>query len=237
MATASRPATPPMVGPDRHPDVEPIPEGCWYDRSSLTVDAMVTIEDQTEEDFYRYAPKTRFCEFIDGVVFMPSPVHIRHQEIVGFLFDLINGSRYERNLGTVMTGPAVLRVAPGRNLEPDIFVVPNGVRGLPPSGLAFGQADLVVEVLSPSNRSHDLRRKAAVYREARIPEIWYVDDRDQVVIVESREGDDYRVARLTEGMLVSAALIGFWIDVAWLWADPMPNPRRCLETILVGPPA
>lgn len=79
---------------------------------------MVAIEDQTEEDFYRYAPETRFCEFIDGVVYMPSPVHIRHQEIVGFLFDLINGFRLDRGLGSVMTGPAVLRVAPNRNLEP-----------------------------------------------------------------------------------------------------------------------
>src|SRR5690606_12275382 len=142
-----------------------------------------TIEDQTEEDFYLYAPENRFCEFIDGVVYLPPPVTIRHQEILGFLLHLITGFSCERGFGTVMFGPAVLRVAPGRNLEPDIFVVPPGVRGLPPSGLAFGRADLVIEVLSPGNRAHDLRRKAAVYRDAGIPEIWYIDDRDKVLVV------------------------------------------------------
>lgn len=237
MASVSQPKAPSTLDPNRHPDVEETPAECWYDRSSLTVDAMVTIEDQTEEDFYRHAPETRYCEFIDGVVYMPSPVHIRHQEIVGFLFDLINGFRLERGLGSVMTGPAVLRVAPNRNLEPDIFVVPPGVRGLLPAGLAFGQADLVIEVLSPGNRSHDLRRKAAVYREAGIPEVWYVDDRDKVVIVETRDGEAHKLERLVAGPLISAALPGFWLDVAWLWADPMPNPRRCLEAILAGPPS
>lgn len=236
MASAP-PKTAPPVGPDRHPNVEPTPAECWYDRSSLTVDAVVTIEGQTEEDFFRYAPETRFCEFIDGIVYMPSPVNIWHQEVVIFLVDLLNGFRLARGTGPVMMGPAVLRVAPNRDLEPDLFVVPIGARPLPPSGLAFGQADLVIEVLSPGNRSHDLKRKAAVYREAGIPEIWYVDGRDKVLIAERRDGDSYHVERLADGPRASAALPGFWVDVAGLWADPLPNPRRCLEAVLAGPPA
>ena len=116
----------PLVGPDRHPHVDPTPSEHWYDRSSLDVAAVVTIEDQTEEDFFRYAPENRFCEFIDGVVYMPSPVSIRHQELVFFLLSLLAGYRDERGGGTVMMGPAVLRVVPGRDLEPDIFVTPPG---------------------------------------------------------------------------------------------------------------
>lgn len=93
----------------------------------------------------------------------------------------------------------------------------------------------MIEVLSPGNRSHDLRRKAAVYREAGITEVWYVDDRDRVLIVEARDGDAHKIERLATGPLISVALPGFWMDVTWLWADPMPNPRRCLEAILAGP--
>ncbi len=226
----------PLVGPDRHPHVDPTPSEHWYDRSSLDVAAVVTIEDQTEEDFFRYAPENRFCEFIDGVVYMPSPVSIRHQELVFFLLSLLAGYRDERGGGTVMMGPAVLRVVPGRDLEPDIFVTPPGARPLPPGGLAFGQADLVIEVLSPSNRSHDLNRKRTVYQEAGIPEVWFVDDRDKVLIVDRREADSDHNERRSEGALASAALPGFWIDVAWLWDDPLPNRRRCLETILAGTP-
>jgi hypothetical protein len=63
-----------------------------------------------------------------------------------------------------------------------------------------------------------------------------VDDRDRVFHIERREGEGYHTSQLREGFHQSTALPGFWIDVAWLWADPLPNPRRCLQGILAGPP-
>jgi hypothetical protein len=38
-----------------------------------------------------------------------------------------------------------------------------------------------------------------------------------------------------QGVFASQAIAGFWIDLGWLWSDPLPNPRRCLEAILAGP--
>ena len=176
----------------RHPHVEPVPPESWYDRSSITADAMVTIEGQNEHDFFQYAPENRYCEFMDGIIYMPSPVSLRHQFLVGFWYTLLAGFGEERGTGPVVMGPAVLRVAPNRDLEPDVFVAPIGEQALPPAGLAFGAAVLVVEVLSPGNRSHDLNRKAAIYRESRISEIVFVDDRDKVLIVDRLSGDFLR---------------------------------------------
>jgi Uma2 family endonuclease len=213
---------------------EPTPPS--YDRSSLTGDYLVMIAGQTEEDYFRYAPENKFCEYIDGIVYMPSPVTDHHQEITVFLTDLLNGSRWERGTGHVLPGPALLRVAPKRCLEPDIFVLPVGVKPGRGVGWAIRTAVLVVEVLSPSNRSYDLDFKAQIYRDAGIAELWFVDSRDRVLFVERREGEAYQSLRLIEGIHRSSALPGFWIDVSWLWADPLPNPRRCLEAILAGPP-
>ena len=222
---------------EAHPDVEPAPPEARYDRSSIHVDALVTIEGQTEEDFFRYAPETRFCEFIDGVVYMPSPVREDHQDIVGFLYILLNMYRNVRGFGKVMMGPMVLRVAPNRNLEPDLFVAPLGDRALPPKRLAFGAAVFVLEVLSPGNRSHDLNRKAAVYREAGVPEIAFVDGRDKVLIVDRLAGDAYETIRINSGRWESSAIEGFWLDVSWLWEDPLPDPLECLDAILGRGPA
>lgn len=222
---------------DRLPDIEPTPPEAWYDRSSIRDDLMVMIPDQTEEDFYLYAPEKRFCEQIDGVVYMPCPVSCRHQELTGlwYILALLCGER--AGAGTVLMGPAVLRVAPGRNLEPDLFVAPPGAQPLEPTGMAMGAALLVVEVLSSSNRSHDLKRKAAVYREARVPEIVFVDDRDKVLIVERLVGDAYETRRIEAGPWVSAAVDGLWLDVSWLWETPLPSQRECLDVVLAGPPA
>jgi len=230
-------APPTGIEVDRHPDVEPAPPEHWYDRSSIKTDAVVAIEGQTEEDYFQHAPETQYCEFLDGTVYMPSPVGLRHQELVGFWYILLNGFRYEHGGGRVVTGPAVLRIAPGKDLEPDVFVTPVGAEPLPPRGLAMGEALLVVEVLSPGNRYHDLKRKAAVYREARIPEIVYVDDHHHVLTVERLVGETYQTRRIESGPWHSSVLDGFWLDVSWFWQDPLPDPRRCLEAILAGPPS
>jgi hypothetical protein len=58
-----------------------------------------------------------------------------------------------------------------------------------------------------------------------------------VMIAERRVGEGYRMERLTEGKLVSSSEPGFWMDLSWKWADPLPKARRCLEAILAGPPA
>jgi hypothetical protein len=64
-----------------------------------------------------------------------------------------------------------------------------------------------------------------------------VDDRDKVVLVDRLEADGtYRNEQVSEGIVTSVAIPDFWIEAGWLWSDPLPNPRRCLESILAGPP-
>ena len=61
----------------------------WYDRSSLVGDFMVMIAGQTEEDYLRRAPENRTCEFIDGIVYMPSPAEAWHQFDIQLLLVLL----------------------------------------------------------------------------------------------------------------------------------------------------
>ena len=47
----------------------------------------------------------------------------------------------------------------------------------------------------------------------------------------------YQLAPLEQNRLFrSRALPGFWIDVNWLLADPLPPTTRCLEDILSAKP-
>lgn len=127
-------------------------------------------------------------------------------------------------------GPAVLRLDEEHKPEPALFVRPAAAD-------SPHKALLVVEVLSPSNRWYDLDFKSEFYRSAGLPEVWYVDGRDRVLVVDRTDPGGSRRDRVEGGPVVAAHLPGFWVDAAWLWADPLPNPRRCLEAILAGPPA
>ena len=67
-----------------------------------------------------------------------------------------------------------------------------------------------------------------------------IDDRDHVFRAEKFVGPGvpYLQRTLTGGRIESSAIPGFWIEVSWLWDDPLPNARRCLDEILTNnPPA
>jgi Uma2 family endonuclease len=208
----------------------------WYDRSSLAGDFLVAIEGQTEADFLERAPENQFCELIDGVVYMPAAAATWHQFDAQFLIVLLEMFAADRPVGPILSGPAVLRLQTGRMLEPDIFVLPDGGESQVFSAYAEPPVLLVVEILSPSNRAHDLVRKAEVYREAGVPEVWFVDGENQVVIVERKTASGYATVQQTSGPLLCRSIPGFWIQVDWLWARPRPNVRVCLEAVLAGGP-
>ncbi len=209
----------------------------WYDRSSLVGDFMVMIAGQTEEDYLRRAPEHRTCEFIDGIVYIPSPVDAWHQREIQLLVVLLEMFGTQREVGIILTGPTAFRPRPACYLEPDVFVLPTGGESQIHGWYSDPPALLVVEVLSPSTRSHDLKLKTRLYREAGVLEIYLVDDRDKVMIVERRTADGYLTERVESGPIRSQAILGFWFDASWLWARLRPNLMRCLEQVLAGPPA
>lgn len=203
-----------------------------FNRSSFEGDFLVTIPGQTVEDFEQYAPEMQFCEYVEGTIYMPSPVSNRHQFLANFLIYLFGDFVDEHpDFGRLLSGPAVLRLTPEQYLEPDVFIAPPKPEpGSPP-------ARFVLEILSPSNRAYDLQWKSAFYQSAKIPEIWYLDDRDKVLVIDRKNGEAYDRERFSTGPVISSALPGFWIDVAWLWNDPLPKRRQCSDRILAGPPA
>jgi Uma2 family endonuclease len=82
-------------------------------------------------------------------------------------------------------------------------------------------ADLVVEVISQSNRAHDLDTKRSEYAAAGIPEYWLIDPEEKQVRVLALRGSEY--ASVDEigigGIARSQVLAGFSIDVADLFAQ------------------
>ncbi len=203
----------------------------------LTEPHLVRVAGWTLERYLQEAPEDAFWEFVRGEVVMHSPVRIEHQDLTRFLTFLLHGFCLHYRCGRVYNGPAAVRVLPEVVREPDIFVLSLDdalqARGV----LVEARPLLIVEVVSPSTRTLDLVEKAYDYAQAGIPEYWVVDREEQTFHQHVLEQGRYAVAVYRQGRVSSHVLPGFWLDVAWLWQEPLPSEWDVLERVLGREPA
>lgn len=122
---------------------------------------------------YQTWPDGERWELIDGVAYDMSPApSIQHQAVAGRIF-----SRLERQLSgqrcTPLIAPTDVRLSDTDVVQPDILVVCDSAK-ITLSHIE-GAPDLVVEVLSPSTASKDLREKKRLYQQAGVREYLVVD--------------------------------------------------------------
>jgi Uma2 family endonuclease len=186
----------------------------------------------TEAMFDELVDEDTKAELIDGVMVVHSPASLQHDDLSEFLRSLLRLYARKQNLGEVLGPDGLVHLATCRRFGPDAFFLRSGRISRPLPQEFQGTPDLVLEVLSPSNRDEDLNDKRPAYREAGVKEIWLVDPENQEVIVDRRRRKRYTVETVANGRLESEVLEGFWIDVAWLWSDPPPLETECLDQIL-----
>jgi Uma2 family endonuclease len=193
----------------------------------------------TYDEFLAWADEDTRAEWVDGevIVFMPST--IRHLLLVGFLFRLLSAYVERTRLGLVFSERLDMR-APNRGpiRQPDVVVVLNEhLERLARSSLQ-GPADLIVEVVSDDSVERDTSDKLAEYAALGVPEYWIVEGREGqqgvALHVRTAAGAYEQVSPDAEGRLPSTVLLGFWLDPAWLAADPLPDVDDVLDEIVPG---
>lgn len=193
----------------------------------------LTIPGVTEEQFDELVDEDVRAELIDGVMIVHSPVRPLHDVVGEFVRSLMRNFARRRKLGMMIGPDVVVRIAPRRKFCPDGFFFKREriPRPLPEKEFE-GAPDLVMEILSPHNRSHDLDLKRPAYRKAGVREIWLIDSDSEEVLIDRKRKRGYSTTQIGEGRVKSNVLPGFWIDLAWLWQDELPDELECLQQIL-----
>lgn len=166
----------------------------------------------TEDEFLSLPESHDRLELIDGEIFMAPSPRPRHQVLVGRLFRILHEWADANAPAFVGLSPLDVRIAPGRIVQPDLFLLLGGLRSR--DQMIEATPELVIEVLS-ANRSHDRLTKRLVYLEAGVAEYWLVDPEDALIDVVTR-GDESRSVR---DRLVSDVAVGLEVDVTRLFAD------------------
>src|SRR5207249_10016 len=106
-------------------------------------------------------------------------------------------------LGKVLGPDGLIHLRTCRKFAPDLFFVRKARVPVRLPKEFRGAADLVGEVLSPSNRDEDLEDKRSAYQEAGVGEIWWIDLANKQVMIDRKRGRRYVEEVIRKGKATS----------------------------------
>jgi Uma2 family endonuclease len=145
----------------------------------------------TSMETYKMLPEGTLVELIDNVVYdSPSPVY-GHQSISKIiLHKLIEEVEY-KGKGEVFHAPFDVYLDEIANaVQPDLIVVlKDNLKIIDRCGHIHGVPDLLIEILSKSNKKHHLIRKKKLYERFGVTEYWIIDpETKQTIGFELKDG-------------------------------------------------
>jgi Uma2 family endonuclease len=173
----------------------------------------------TEEAYFALPDTNHLLELSDGRLVVLEMPTIEHQDLAFEAAHRLRLWTTQSRAGKVVVAPYPIRLWPGKIREPDVVFY--RTEHLDRIHAQYGEPpDVALEVLSPSTRSTDLRRKSLEYARAGVAEYWVIDPHARWVELYALEGRRYRrVGRFVPGDVArSTVLEGFTLDVAELFA-------------------
>jgi Uma2 family endonuclease len=170
-------------------------------------------------DFFEIREKKEeIFEYIDGFVYMSPSPSTKHQRVSGNLFikfsNFIEGKSCE-----VFHAPFDIELK-NESMEGTKIVVPDLTLICDKSGFTesryIGVPNLIVEILSPSNQSHDLITKLNLYMTYRVKEYWIVNPMLNSVTVYALNNEEMYIQhdmKTDNGRITSKFLNGFSVDL------------------------
>ncbi len=189
-----------------------------YRKDYVSVDEYFKIRESREE----------LLEYIDGTVYMSPSPSTRHQRISSRLH-IRFGNFLEEKQCEVFHAPFDIELKRDE-IEGTKIVIPDISIICDKSGFTdqryVGVPDLIVEILSPSNQSHDVITKLNLYMNYGVKEYWIINPMLNTVTVYSLNNEkmyEQHDMKTNVGILSSKILEGFKIDLDYLFQ--MPDPQ------------
>lgn len=144
----------------------------------------------TAEDLYDLPDDGRRRELVRGELRTMPPAGFRHGLVCTHVIARLSAFVHEHSLGAVVSNDTgfILERDPDTLRGPDVAFV--AAERVPEDQAGFAELapDLVVEVVSPSDRVQDVNQKAREYLDAGVRLVWVVDPRSRTATVHRPDG-------------------------------------------------
>jgi Uma2 family endonuclease len=131
-------------------------------------------------------------EIIDGEHYVSPSPSVRHQQISGRLFYLIQQYLHADPIGSIFYAPLDALLSEFDIVVPDLIYVSNDRSRYLTSKNLQGPPDLVIEILSPSTARRDQKLKRDLYERVGVQEYWLLDPvRDVINVYRAESGSTF----------------------------------------------
>jgi Uma2 family endonuclease len=185
---------------------------------------------QTYEQFLEWAGEDTLAEWVNGRVVWREPESAAHQDLLGFLACILDWFVEDHHSGEVMMRGYPMKL-PQSGREPDIMFIAQENLSRMTHRYLDGPADIAVEIISPESALRDRGAKYGEYEAGGVREHWVFD-------IEAKRADFFvlggdgryeRAHPAADGVYHSAVLPEFWLNVNWLWEQPLPPLRSVVQ--------
>lgn len=170
------------------------------------------------------------AELIEGVVYMPSPVRVRHAKPHGIMAIWL-GIYAATTSGTQMLIEPSVRLDLDNEPQPDLVlrILDEGSSWISADDYLEGAPELMVEIAA-SSVSIDLNQKLNVYRRNGVQEylVWRVEDA-QIDWFELQGGEYRSLVADPEGIIRSGVFPGLWLQAAAMLEEDMSTVLMTLQ--------
>jgi Uma2 family endonuclease len=177
----------------------------------------------------------RHVEYVNSEVIEPMTIGLAHDQLTGFLRNLLQVYVEEKDLGGVVCGDRFqmkMEFEDGiHGREPDILFIKNENLSRLTDRFYQGGADLAIEVISPDSYFRDTVEKFEEYQKAGVLEYWIIDSaRKTANFYGYDDMGKYELLPLSgDGKFFSRVIEGLWIKTDWLWEEPLPRLLNVLK--------
>jgi Uma2 family endonuclease len=194
--------------------------------------ALVPPRPITFDEFVEMFNEDEDVELIDGMVVKRMAAQLEHEDLFGWLMRLIGDYVEATGQGIVLGSRTAVQIHTYRGRLPDLIFVNWFRRAIVKQKGVYGAPDLVIEIVSPTDRPSDIIALETDYRSIGVREIWIIDLPQKRVKVLRKRGKGYLEEVLTEGILRSKVIKGFWLRVEWLFMAKRPKVLDVLNNLL-----
>ncbi|MFN4179584.1 MAG: Uma2 family endonuclease [Armatimonadota bacterium] len=194
--------------------------------------ALVPPRPITFDEFVEMFNEDDDVELIDGMVVKRMAAQLEHEDLFGWLHALLWNYVEATGQGKVLGSRTAVQIHTYRGRLPDLLFVNWLRRAIVKQKGIYGAPDLVVEIVSPTDRPSDIIALETDYRSIGVREIWFIDLPQKRVKVLRKGRRGYLEEVLTEGVLRSKVIKGFWLRVEWLFTAKRPKVLDVLRKLL-----